>query len=63
MTGGEIQLKGNAQNYLGSSFPGNKIGMTTVAVLTGPLGKSELEKKADIVLNSISEIPSLLQKL
>ena len=42
---------------------GNKIGMTTVAVLTGPLGRSELEKKADIVLNSISEIPSLLQKL
>jgi phosphoglycolate phosphatase-like HAD superfamily hydrolase len=37
--------------------------MTTVAVLTGPLGRSELEKKADIVLNSISEIPSLLQKL
>jgi len=27
------------------------------------LGRSELEKKADIVLNSISEIPSLLQKL
>ena len=63
----ETSLLANEVIMVGDSMAdiesGNKIGMTTVAVLTGPLGRSELEKKADIVLNSISEIPSLLQKL
>ena len=63
----ETSLLANEVIMVGDSMAdiesGNKIGMTRVAVLTGPLGRSELEKKADIVLNSISEIPSLLQKL
>ena len=63
----ETSLLANEVIMVGDSIAdiesGNKIGMTTVAVLTGPLGRSELEKKADIVLNSISEIPSLLLKL
>ena len=63
----ETSLLANEVIMVGDSMAdiesGNKIGMTTVAVLTGPLGRSELEKKADIVLNSISEIPNLLQKL
>ena len=63
----ETSLLANEVIMVGDSMAdiesGNKIGMTTVAVLTGPLGRSELEKKADIVLNSISEIPSLLKKL
>ena len=61
----ETSLLANEVIMVGDSMAdidsGNKIGMTTVAVLTGPLGRSELEKKADIVLNSISEIPSLLK--
>ena len=63
----ETNLLANEVIMVGDSMAdiesGNKIGMTTVAVLTGPLGRSELEKKSDIVLNSISEIPGLLQKL
>ena len=63
----ETSLLANEVIMVGDSMAdiesGNKIGMTTVAVLTGPLGRSELEKKSDIVLNSISEIPGLLQKL
>ena len=63
----ETNLLANEVIMVGDSMAdiesGNKIGMTTVAVLTGPLGRSELQKKSDIVLNSISEIPGLLQKL
>jgi len=41
-------------------IPGRKVGMTTVAVLTGVAEKHELAPYADVVLNHIGEMPDYL---
>ena len=42
---------------------GNDIGMYTVGVLTGPAIKSDLDQEADIILNSIEELPQHINKI
>ena len=42
---------------------GKKAGMKTIGVLTGILNRHQLEKKADVVLSSINELPKLIYQL
>jgi phosphoglycolate phosphatase len=41
---------------------GNNIGMISIGVLTGPLKREHLEKNANFVLDSISDLPKLIKK-
>ena len=42
---------------------GNNIGMISIGVLTGPLKREHLQKNADFVLDSISELPKFIKNL
>ena len=42
---------------------GNNIGMISIGVLTGPLKREHLEKKANFVLDSISDLPKFIKNL
>ena len=42
---------------------GNNIGMISIGVLTGPLKREHLQKNADFVLDSISELPNFIKNL
>jgi phosphoglycolate phosphatase len=57
-------LKAKACAMVGDSthdlHAGRAAGMATVAVLTGVAGRTELAPHADIVLNSIAELPEWL---
>ena len=47
---------------LADIYAGRNSGMTTIGVLTGPATRNDLKNEADIVLNSIKEIPEYLIK-
>lgn len=54
---GECAMIGDSVHDLDS---GRAAGMATVAVLTGPAARADLEAHADVVLETIGELPTLL---
>ena len=56
----EILMVGDS---MADIISGNNIGMHTIGVLTGPVEREILSKRADKILNSISEIPKYLNAI
>ena len=56
----EIAMVGDS---MADIISGNKIGMHTIGVLTGPVERKILSNSADKVLNSIAEIPKYLNAI